>query len=261
MAATVKARELQSAILNSAGFASIATDDAGVIRIFSAGAERMLGYAAAEVVNKLRAGDLIDALPQAIAAGIEGSYAVAFIRKDASRLAAIVSVNALRARSGALCGYLLIALDEPRQPRLEHAEPVVRTASERRTLLYVEDDAASLALVEELLARRADMLLLGAASLERGIALARSARPDLILLNVDLPGIGALPFLKLVRTDPRTQNTPVLAVGAHATPAAVMRGLEAGFFHCLVKPIQADRFLEALSDALEFSARELEESQ
>ena len=259
--AAPKARELQNAVFNSAGFSSIATDESGVIRIFSAGAERMLGYAAAEVVNKLRPADLLEPLPEAIAAGIEGSYAVAFIRKDASRLAAIVSVSALLTRGGEPIGQLLLAIDEPRQPRLERTEPAVRAAGGQRTLLYVDDDPAGIALVEQLITRRADVLLLRAEGLGRGIALARSQRPDVILLNTDLPGIGALQFLKLVRAEAHTENTPVLALGANAAPAAIMKGLEAGFFQCLVRPMQADRFLEALSDALEFAARELEESR
>ena len=259
--AASKARELQSAISKSPGISSIATDITGLIRIFSAGAERMLGYAAVEVVNKLRAGDLLDPLPQAIAAGVEGNYAVAFIRKDASRLAAVVSLNALQSRSGERIGHLLIAIGEPTQARLEPAEPAVRTASERRTLLYVDDDPAGIALVKQLIARRTDVRLLRAAGLGTGIALARRQRPDVILLNTDLPGIGALQFLKLVHALPRTVNTPVLALCADAAPAAIIKGLEAGFFHCLSKPMQTDLFLEALSDALEFSARELEESQ
>lgn len=259
--ATIKAHELRKAILDSAGFSSIATDETGVIRVFGAGAERMLGYAAAEVVNTLRLADLLDPLPEAIAAGVEGSYAVALIRKDASRFAAVAAVTALRARSGELVGHLLIAIDEPRQPRLERAEPAVRTASERRNLLYVDDEPANVALVGQLIARRADVLLLSAESLGRGIESARSLRPDVILLNIDLPGIGALEFLKFVRADPGTQHAPVLALGADAAPAAVLKGLEAGFFHYLIKPLQAELFLEALSHALEFAARESEESR
>lgn len=197
----------------------IVTDETGVIRIFGAGAERMLGYAAAEVVNQLRPLDLLDPLPEAIAAGIQGRYSVAFICKD------------------------------------------MRTAGERRNLLYVDDDPASAALVEQLIARRADVQLLRAAGFNRGIELARALAPEVILVNLDLPGIGALQFLKLVRAHPGTQNTPVLALGADAAPAAIVKGLEAGFFHYLIKPMQPELFLEALSDALEFAARELEESR
>lgn len=259
--ATIKASELRKAILDSAGFSSIATDETGVIRVFGAGAERMLGYAAAEAVNRLSLADLLDPLPRALAAGIGGSYAVTLIRKDAVRLAAVVSVSALRARSGELLGHLLIAIDEPRQLRLEGAEPAVRAGSERRNLLCVDDDPANVALVGQLIARRADVLLMSAESLGRGIEQSRLLAPDVILLNVDLPGIGALEFLKLVRAHPVTQNTPVLALGADAAPAAIVKGLEAGFFHYLIKPMQAELFLEALSDALEFAARELEESR
>lgn len=131
----------------------------------------------------------------------------------------------------------------------------------RAALLYVDDDPAALALVAQLIARRSDVLLLHAADVKHAVELARAARPQVILLNIDLPGIGALQFMKLVREDPATQSTPILALGAGATPAAVVKGLEAGFFQYLAKPMKAEPFLEALSDALEFAARELEESR
>jgi CheY-like chemotaxis protein len=133
--------------------------------------------------------------------------------------------------------------------------------SRRVALLHVDDDPAARALVEQLIARRSDVLLLRAANAKRGLKLARAARPQVILLNIDLAGIDALEFMKLVRDDPATQSTPILALGTDATPAAVLKGLEAGFFQYLTKPMQAEPFLEALSDALEFAARELEESR
>jgi CheY-like chemotaxis protein len=131
----------------------------------------------------------------------------------------------------------------------------------RAALLYVEDDPAAVALVEQLIARRSDVLLLRAADAKRGVKLARAARPQVILLNIDLPGVDALQFMKLMREDPATQTAPILALGADATPAALVKWLEAGFFQYLTKPMQAEPFLEALSHALEFAARELEESR
>jgi CheY-like chemotaxis protein len=131
----------------------------------------------------------------------------------------------------------------------------------RAALLHVDDDPAALALIAQLVARRSDVLLLRAANAKRGLKLARAARPQVILLNVDLAGSDALQFMKLVRADPATQSTPILALGADAAPGAVTKSLEAGFFQYLAKPIKAEQFLEALSDALEFAARELEESR
>ena len=131
----------------------------------------------------------------------------------------------------------------------------------RAALLYVEDDPAAVALVEQLIARRSDVLLLRAANAKHGVKVARAARQQVILLNIDLPGIGAVQFMQLVRKDPGMQGTPILALGADVAPAAVTKSLEAGFFQYLAKPMKAEQFLEALSYALEFSARELEESR
>jgi len=105
-------------------------------------------------------------------------------------------------------------------------------------------------------ARRTDILLLRAANLDLGIELAHTTRPEVILLNIDLPGTGALQFMKLLRADPATQNTPLLALGANAAPGAIKKALEAGFFHYLTKPLEPERFTQALDDALEFAALE-----
>src|SRR5688500_16630544 len=133
--ALLKAGALQNAIINSANFSSIATDAKGVIQIFNVGAERMLGYTAAEVVNKITPADIPD--PQEVIArakelsdelgtpitpgfealvfkasrGIEDIYELSYIRKDKSRFPAVVSVTALRDADGAIIGYLLIGTD------------------------------------------------------------------------------------------------------------------------------------------------------
>lgn len=141
--ALLKAGALQSAIFNSANFSSIATDEKGVIQIFNVGAERMLGYAAAEVVNKITPADISD--PQEVIArakalstelatpitpgfealvfkasrGIEDIYELTYIRKDGSRFAAIVSVTALRDDQNAIIGYLLIGTDNTARKQVE----------------------------------------------------------------------------------------------------------------------------------------------
>ena len=132
----------------------------------------------------------------------------------------------------------------------------------RCRLLYIEDHAESIALVEGLLAGRKDLLLLRAADTNLGIELSRTERPDAILINIDLPGPGsAAGLLKLLRADPAIEATPILALGASIAPEAVIKGLEAGFFQLLAKPLQAGPFMEALAFALEFAAAErLEEN-
>jgi signal transduction histidine kinase len=139
----LKAGGLQNAIFNSANFSSIATDAKGVIQIFNVGAERMLGYTAAEVMNKITLADISD--PQEVIArakalsielstpitpgfealvfkasrGIEDIYELTYIRKDGSRFPAVVSVTALRDDQGAIIGYLLIGTDITDRKKME----------------------------------------------------------------------------------------------------------------------------------------------
>src|ERR1700675_1203709 len=143
--ALLKAGALQSAIFNSANFSSIATDAKGVIQIFNVGAERMLGYTAQEVVNKITPADISDsqeiiarakelslelqtqiapgfeALVFKASRGIEDIYDLTYIRKDGSRFPAVVSVTALRDAEGAIIGYLLIGTDNTARKRAEEA--------------------------------------------------------------------------------------------------------------------------------------------
>ena len=141
--ALLKTGALQNAILNSANFSSIATDDKGVIQLFNVGAERMLGYAAADVLNKITPADIsdpqeliaradtlsvelgttispgFDALVFKASRGIEDIYELTYIRKDGSRFPAIVSVTALRNDQGGIIGYLLIGTDNTARKRVE----------------------------------------------------------------------------------------------------------------------------------------------
>ena len=128
-----------------------------------------------------------------------------------------------------------------------------------RAILYVEDQAESIALVETLLAGRKDLRLLRAMDANLAIKLARTERPEAILIDIDLAGMSALEFMKVLRADPATQATPILALGASVKPAAIVRALEAGFFQYLTKPLQAGAFMEALDFALEFAAVERSE--
>jgi signal transduction histidine kinase/ActR/RegA family two-component response regulator len=125
-----------------------------------------------------------------------------------------------------------------------------------RTLLYVEDNRANMQLVEQLIARRPDMSLLSAADGVRGIALARTHQPKVILMDINLPGISGIQALKILRADPATAHIPVLAISANAMPSDIKRGLAAGFFRYLTKPIKVNEFMEALDMALEFAETE-----
>ena len=120
-----------------------------------------------------------------------------------------------------------------------------------RTLLYVEDNEANMELVAQLIERRSDIRLLRAEDGVRGIAMARTHLPDVILMDINLPGISGLQALGLLRDDPLTTHIPVLALSANAMPRDVEKGVEAGFFRYLTKPIKIPEFMLALDQGLE----------
>jgi PAS domain S-box-containing protein len=124
-----------------------------------------------------------------------------------------------------------------------------------RTLLYVEDNPANLALVEQLIERRNDLKLLTAINGHLGIVLARACQPDLILMDINLPGLSGFGALKVLQNDPTTAHIPVIALSANAVPRDVEKGIEAGFFRYLTKPIKVVEFMEALDIALHFAAQ------
>ncbi len=122
-----------------------------------------------------------------------------------------------------------------------------------RTLLYVEDNPANLKLVEQLISRRPDMHLLSAADGHLGIELARTAQPEVILMDINLPGISGIDAMKILRADPATGHIPVVAISANAIPRDIENGLKAGFFRYLTKPIKVNEFMDTLNVALEFA--------
>jgi len=150
----------------------------------------------------------------------------------------------------------LVAAPEFYEPQTEPAAPRPAATAEDaqvRTLLYVEDNRANMQLVEQLIARRPDMRLYGAEDAMRGIALAREHQPEVILLDINLPGISGLQALKILHEDPATQHIPVLALSANAMPRDIEKGLAAGFFRYLTKPIRVTDFMEALDTGLELA--------
>jgi len=119
-----------------------------------------------------------------------------------------------------------------------------------RTLLYVEDNPANLKLVEQLISRRPNLRLLSAGDATLGIELARDYLPEVILMDINLPGISGIRAMQILRDDPQTQHIPVVAISANAMPHDIRRGVEAGFFRYLTKPIKVNEFMEALDMAL-----------
>jgi PAS domain S-box-containing protein len=132
-------------------------------------------------------------------------------------------------------------------------QPLTAIGEPRRTLLYVEDNPANLKLVERLIGRRHDLHLLSAIDGNRGVELARTCQPDVILMDINLPGISGIEALRILRDDKATAHIPVVALSANAIPRDIQKGLEAGFFCYLTKPIKVGEFMEALNRALKFA--------
>ena len=122
-----------------------------------------------------------------------------------------------------------------------------------RTVLYVEDNPANLMLVEDLIARRADIRLLCARDGVSGVEMARHALPDVILMDINLPGISGIRALRILAEDPVTAHIPVVALSANAMPRDIEKGIEAGFFRYLTKPIKIHEFTATLDEALAFA--------
>ena len=139
--------------------------------------------------------------------------------------------------------------DPPKVPE----RPPVPAGAPLRTLLYVEDNPANLELVEQLIGRRPDLRLLSAADANLGIEFARAYQPELILMDINLPGISGIEAMKILRSDPSTSHIPIIALSANAVPRDIERALEAGFFRYLTKPIVVNQFMDALDVALEFA--------
>jgi PAS domain S-box-containing protein len=140
------------------------------------------------------------------------------------------------------------------QTQVQHGAPL-------HTLLYVEDNPANLKLVEQLIARRPDMRLLSAVNGSLGIKLARDNQPEVILMDINLPGISGIEALKILREDPATAHIPVVALSANAMQRDIDKGLQAGFFWYLTKPVKVHEFMDVLDAALEFSEKVIRPSR
>ncbi len=136
------------------------------------------------------------------------------------------------------------------------AQPQVQNGAAPRTLLYVEDNPANMKLVEQLIARRPDIRLLTAVNGTLGIELAHASRPDVILMDINLPGMSGIKAMQILRADMATAHIPVVALSANAIPHDIEKGLEAGFFRYLTKPIKVNEFMDTLDVALKFAKTE-----
>jgi PAS domain S-box-containing protein len=134
--------------------------------------------------------------------------------------------------------------------------PVVQTqdmALTLRTLLYVEDNPANLMLVEDLIARRPDIRLISAKDGVTGIQMALTSQPDVVLMDINLPGISGIQALEILAENPATAHIPVVALSANAMPRDIEKGLEAGFYCYLTKPIKVNEFMQTLDVAFAYA--------
>ncbi len=155
-----------------------------------------------------------------------------------------------------LCAPPQLAVEGTESAKFYRPSPMAGAAL--RTLLYIEDNPANLQLVEELVTRRPELRLLSAADGNLGIELAREFMPEVILMDINLPGINGIEVMKTLRADPATAHIPIMAISANVIPSDIKKGLEAGFFRYLTKPIVVNEFMDALGVALEFSAARAE---
>jgi len=121
------------------------------------------------------------------------------------------------------------------------------------SLLYIEDNPANLLLVQQIIDDQPSIRMLSATDGINGIALARTARPNVILMDINLPGISGTDALFTLKNDPLTAHIPILAISANAMPTDIQKGLAAGFLRYLTKPIKVSEFIQALNFALENS--------
>jgi CheY-like chemotaxis protein len=159
---------------------------------------------------------------------------------------------------GSVFWFELISVAEPHLPMeggeaAALAQPHVPREARLHTLLYVEDNPANLKLVEQIIARHPDMRLLTAVNGNLGIEIARVSQPEVILMDINLPGINGFEALRILREDTTTAHIPVIAISANAMPLDFERGLKAGFFRYITKPIKVNEFMDALDVALKFS--------
>ena len=158
--------------------------------------------------------------------------------------------------------WIEVSLTDERQHVVDTSDSVMATpvspeeGAQLRTVLYVEDNPANLMLVEDLIARQPDIQLLSATDGNKGIDIARASLPDMILMDINLPGISGIQALRILREDTATAHIPVVALSGNAIPRDIRKGLEAGFFRYLTKPINVSEFMKTVDETLKFAKAE-----
>jgi CheY-like chemotaxis protein len=128
--------------------------------------------------------------------------------------------------------------------------PQANVNSRQPMLLYVEDNPANLMLVEQIIEGHPRISMMSASEGDQGVVLARTHLPDVILMDINLPGISGIEAMNILRKDPATKHIPITALSADAMTQNIEKGLEAGFFLYLTKPIKINELMSALYEAL-----------
>ena len=114
----------------------------------------------------------------------------------------------------------------------------------------LKDNPANLMLMDDIVARRSNIKLLSAINGKQGVQMANTLLPDLILMDINLPDINGIDVMKILAKSPKTANIPVIALSANAIPQDIEKGLQAGFFRYLTKPIKVTELIDAMDSAL-----------
>jgi CheY-like chemotaxis protein len=120
----------------------------------------------------------------------------------------------------------------------------------QRLVLYVEDNPANIVFMRDLLSSFDNIELVTATSAEAGVELARARHPEVIIMDINLPGMSGVDALRVLRAEPRTKDIPVIALTAAASPHDRQRGIQAGFHRYITKPVQVDELLTILEALL-----------
>lgn len=132
-----------------------------------------------------------------------------------------------------------------------HEKPGLESA--RNTLLYIEDNAINLALVERLIARRTDLKLLTATTAAQGVELAREHLPDTILMDIKLPDMSGIETFEILRNNRATAHIPVIGLSALAFPDGIEKAVRAGFFYYLTKPFVVQELMDAIEASFKYN--------
>ncbi len=138
-------------------------------------------------------------------------------------------------------------VDLPTGETVFDVNTIAKQASMRKfLLLYIEDSATNVSLMSNILRERPDIAFISAPSGEMGLELARAHSPDVILLDINLPGINGFEVLKRLRVATTTQNIPILGLSADDTIEVLEQAKSAGFYQYMVKPLQKKQLLQTL---------------